>query len=241
MLTRTLVAGGVAAAAVQAAPLLAHAAPLRRVWPATVGLRPAGQVALTFDDGPDAASTPQFLDLLERRGVRATFFLLGEMLQRFPDVARRMSDAGHEIAVHSWDHRSHLLRAPGPHTGRQLARTAELVERVTGQRPTLFRPPYGHLTAGGVRAAHDAGLQPMLWTSWGRDWAATATPASVVRTVDRGRVAGGTVLLHDSDCTSAPGAWRSALGALPLLLDAWAERGLAVGPVTGWESCAEAG
>ena len=232
MLTRALAAGTAAAVAVQAAPLLVHAPPLRRLWPRAVGLQPAGYVALTFDDGPDAASTPQFLDLLERRGVTATFFLLGEMLQRFPGVAERMADAGHEIAVHSWDHRSHLLRVPGPPTSDQLARTADLVERVTGQRPTLFRPPYGHLTAGGVRAARAAGLQPMTWTSWGRDWAASATPGSVVRTVGAGRVDGGTVLLHDSDCTSAPGAWRSALGALPVLLDDWAERGLTVGPVT---------
>ena len=95
----------------------------------------------------------------------------------------------------------------------------------------LFRPPYGVLTGGGVAAARAAGLQPLLRTSWGRDWAATATPQSVLQPVERGRLDGGTVLLHDSDCTSAPGAWRSAYGALPVLLDRCARRGPAVGPV----------
>ncbi len=225
-----LAAVGLAAAA-QTAPLLTSLRPLHRLWPAVAGVGRAGHLALTFDDGPDEASTPQFLELLAARDVRATFFVLGEMLVRFPDLGRRMRDAGHELAVHSWDHRSHLLRVPGPNTVDQLSRTADLAERVTGQRPVLFRPPYGVLTGGGVAAARAAGLRPLLWTSWGKDWTASATAQSVLRSVERGRLDGGTVLLHDSDCTSAPGAWRSAYGALPLLLDRCAERGLAVGPV----------
>ena len=215
---------------VHAAPLLVHVRALRGLWPGTVGLGRAGHVALTFDDGPDPAGTPGFLDLLERRSVRATFFLLGVMAERSPDLVRRLRDEGHEVAVHSWDHRSHLLRGLRG-TQDQLARTAELLERLTGTRPTLQRPPYGHLTAGGVRAAREVGLTPVLWTSWGRDWEAAADPVSVARTVSRGRVDGGTVLLHDSDCTSSPGSWRATLGALPVLLDTWEEAGLRVGPL----------
>ena len=82
-----------------------------------------------------------------------------------------------------------------------------------------------------MRAARRLGLRTVLWTAWGRDWTATATPASVVTHVGRGLRPGGTVLLHDSDCTSYPGSWRSALGALPRLADEFASRGLAVGPV----------
>jgi peptidoglycan/xylan/chitin deacetylase (PgdA/CDA1 family) len=142
-----------------------------------------------------------------------------------------MVDEGHELAVHSWDHRSHLLRAPGPFTVDQLERTADLVEGVSGTRPALFRPPYGMLTTGGVLAARKVGLRPLLWTSWGKDWSATATPDSVLRSVRSGRLDGGTVLLHDSDCTSAPGAWRSAYGALPTLIEQSRTSGLTVGPV----------
>jgi peptidoglycan/xylan/chitin deacetylase (PgdA/CDA1 family) len=230
---RAATAGGLLAAAgavVQGAPGVTALAGLRPLWPRLAGTGRPGHVALTFDDGPDGASTPQFLDLLARRGVRATFFLLGEMITRFPDLPGRMTAEGHEVAVHSWDHRNHLRHLPGRALD-QLARTADLAEARGGVRPRFFRPPYGVLSTAGLRAAATVGLQPVLWTAWGRDWAAEATPGSVLRTVTSGLTGGGTVLLHDSDCTSAPGAWRSAYGAVPELLSWCAGRGLEVGPL----------
>ena len=86
-----------------------------------------------------------------------------------------------------------------------------------------------------TRRAHLAcrrlGLTPVLWTSWGEDWRAGATPAVVHDAVDRDLRGGGTVLLHDSDCTSATGSWRTTLAALPGILDTCQERGLTVGPL----------
>ena len=221
------------AAGAQAVPLLTAVPVLRPLWPTLTGSGKSGRVALTFDDGPDPASTPEFLDLLAAADVRATFFLLGEMIERAPDLPRRMVDEGHEVAVHGWDHRNQLRLLPGAATNAQLDRTAELIERRTGVRPSYFRPPYGALTSAAVHAARTTGLQPVLWTAWGKDWTAKATPQTVLRNVTRTLGSGGTVLLHDSDCTSAPGAWRSALGALPGLLDWCAERELAVGPLSG--------
>jgi peptidoglycan/xylan/chitin deacetylase (PgdA/CDA1 family) len=218
-----------ALALVQAAPLLTRAQRLRPLWPALSGVGTPGHVALTFDDGPDAASTPAFLALLGRRQVRATFFVLGEMVHRFPDVLRQVHDAGHEVAVHGWDHRSHLLHRPGRATTEQLERTVELIERTVGARPTFFRPPYGLLTTAGLLAASSCGLRPVLWTAWGEDWTATATAESVLRSVTSGAVDGGTVLLHDSDCTSAPRSWHATHRALPTLLDWCADRELTVG------------
>lgn len=212
----------------QVAPLATAVPSLRRLWPALAGYGHAGHVALTFDDGPDAASTPRFLEVLTRHQVRATFFLLGEMVERWPDLARQMTEAGHELAVHSWDHRNHLRHSPSQTVG-QLERTADLLESSTGVRPTFFRPPYGALTGAGLRAARLVGLTPVLWTAWGRDWTARADAASVLAEVTSGDVAGGTVLLHDSDCTSAPGSWRAAHEALPELLDWCSQRNLRVG------------
>jgi peptidoglycan/xylan/chitin deacetylase (PgdA/CDA1 family) len=219
------------AAAAQAAPLVTGVPALRGLWPSLAGRGSDGRVALTFDDGPDPDSTPQFLDALAAADVRATFFLLGEMVDRAPDLARRMVDAGHELAVHSWDHRNHLRLLPGRATSSQLERTAELIERLTGVPPNYFRPPYGALTGAAAHAARSVGLRPVLWTAWGKDWTAKATPTTVLRHVTRTLEGGGTVLLHDSDCTSAPGAWRSALGALPALLDWCASHELQVGPL----------
>jgi len=220
-----------AGAAVQSAPLVTALPGLRRIWPGLAGHGTRGHTALTFDDGPDAASTPLFLDRLAELDVRATFFVLGEMAERFPDLARRIVDAGHEVAVHSWDHRNHLRNSPGRRTTEQLERTAALLEAQTGTRPTYFRPPYGALTAADLAAAGRLGLHPVLWTAWGKDWTAHATPASVLASVVSGTVDGGTVLLHDSDCTSAPGSWRSAYGALPGLVDWCRGRGLELGPL----------
>jgi peptidoglycan/xylan/chitin deacetylase (PgdA/CDA1 family) len=225
-------AGALAAAAgAHAVPAVTTFGPLRnRCMPALAGQGSPGHVALTFDDGPDPHSTPHFLRLLERAGVSATFFLLGEMLVHAPGLARDLAAAGHEIGVHGWAHRPALLRGPGA-TARDLARVHDLAAHVLGTPPTLYRPPYGVFSASAHLACRALGMRPVLWTAWGEDWRRGATPASVHDTVMRSLRGGGTVLLHDSDCTSAPGSWRVTLAALPRILDTCAERGWRVGPL----------
>jgi peptidoglycan/xylan/chitin deacetylase (PgdA/CDA1 family) len=231
---RLVRAGGAAAAAaavLHTAPMLTSIAPLRiRAFPHLSGLGHDGHVALTFDDGPDAKSTPRFLDELARHDVRATFFLLGSMLSKALSLGRDLVDAGHEVAVHGWDHRNLVGRSPRA-THDDLARARDLITDTTGTSPRLFRPPYGVLTTSALLAARDLGLQPVLWTAWGKDWAERATPDSVLRNLERGILRGGTILLHDSDCTSAPGAWHSALGALPRLVAHCTDQGLRMGPL----------
>jgi peptidoglycan/xylan/chitin deacetylase (PgdA/CDA1 family) len=162
--------------------------------------------------------------------VSATFFLLGEMLTAAPDLGRRLVAEGHEVAVHGWTHRSMLWHSPvSAYDG--LARTRDLIERATGSRPRYFRPPYGVLSAAALIAARRAGLQTVLWTGWGEDWTARASAASVLSTLSPDITGGATLLLHDSDCTSADGAWHSALGALPLVVDRCRALGLTVGPL----------
>lgn len=220
-----------ALAAVHAAPVISTFGPLRnRVMPRLSGRGRPDHLALTFDDGPDPLSTPFFLRLLAARGVHATFFLLGVEAQRSPGLVRDIAAAGHEIAVHGWRHRPLLLRGPRA-THDDLARARDTVADITGRPPRLFRPPYGVMTTAAHLATRRLNLTPVLWTCWGEDWRSRATPDSVYRTVTADLRGGGTLLLHDSDCTSAPGAWRSALGALPRILDTCAQRGLAVGPL----------
>ncbi|MGB8652408.1 MAG: polysaccharide deacetylase family protein [Mycobacteriales bacterium] len=231
MIGKLLLVGGAAAAAAQAAPLTTFVPATKRLLPTLNGIGAPGHVALTFDDGPDGQSTPRFLDLLADLDVRATFFLLGEMCERYPSLSRRIVDEGHEVAVHSFDHRNHLRHLPGRRTYDQLARTADLIEAQCQVRPRWFRPPYGALTTAGLLAARELGLQTVLWSAWGQDWQRTCTPQSVLDEVTSGIVDGGTVLLHDSDCTSEPGSWHATLGALPGLV-AWCRaRGLEVGTV----------
>ncbi|MEU7875539.1 polysaccharide deacetylase family protein [Dactylosporangium sp. NPDC049140] len=213
------------------APPLTAITPLRRAYmPGLAGIGRPGHVALTFDDGPDRRSTPHILRILREYDVRATFFLLGSMLAEDPQLGRELVDAGHEVAVHGWHHRCLVRRRPAA-TDLDITRATMLVATVTGQTPRWYRPPYGVFTLAGLRASRRLGLTPVLWTAWGRDWEARATPDSILRTVTRRLSGGGTVLLHDTDITSAPGSWRRTAAALPALLRWTREHGLAVGPL----------
>ena len=229
----TLGAGGLIGAGV-----VAHLGPATTSWrqarnrllPALAGVGRSGHVALTFDDGPDPVSTPAMLDALDGLGWKATFFFLGSQIRRSPMLAAEVTARGHEVGVHGDTHTSHLQR-PWTWTTDDVTRGRDLVVAVTGTRPVWFRPPYGTLSSASLIAARRAGLRTVLWTTWGRDWRNESTAANVASTVVETWHRGATVLLHDSDVTSAPGSWRATLGALPVLAKRWAAEGLQVGPL----------
>lgn len=207
-------------------PALAHVGPgvtwldwpTVRVFPALKGIGRADHVAITFDDGPDPASTPLFLDVLDLLGWRATFFLLGSMTRAAPEVARQIVDAGHEVAVHGDGHRCHLLMTPRQ-VQRDMQQAYETIAEVTGVTPQWFRPPYGVMSMASLITARRLDLRPTLWSAWGRDWMEAATPESITSQVLTTLEPGGTILLHDSDCTSAHDSWRSTIAALPELAE----------------------
>lgn len=200
------------------------------VLPRLSGVGDKGHVALTFDDGPDPASTPQVLSALDRLGWHATFFCLGSQVRRAPGLARELVDRGHEVAVHGDDHRSHFLRSPRV-TVEGVIRARDCIQDVTGTAVRWFRPPYGGVSATSLLAGRRAALQMVLWTTWGIDWREDSTGESVAANVKRTFHPGATVLLHDSDITSAPGSWRSTIDALPRLAEMWSEESLTVGPL----------
>jgi peptidoglycan/xylan/chitin deacetylase (PgdA/CDA1 family) len=230
--TRALAAGTAAAAlAVHAVPLITSRARLRRRYlPGLAGLGSPGHVALTFDDGPDPASTPAFLDELDRLGLRATFFMLGVNADAHRGIAADVAAAGHEVAAHGYRHQSQIFQTPGQ-VRDDMLRGIHAVADATGQMPRWFRPPFGTLSSAGLLAAQRFGLRTVLWSAWGRDWTPEATADSVLAELDRDLGPGVTVLLHDSDCASAPGSWRATLGALPGLAERLAAAGLTAGPL----------
>lgn len=202
-----------------------------RLLPGLSGVGRPGHVALTFDDGPDPVSTPLVLDTLDVFGWRATFFCLGSQARRNPTLVRELLARGHEVGVHGEEHRSHLRRtAPG--VVRDVRSSRTLLEDLTGREMTWFRPPYGAVAAPTLVAARASGLRLVLWTTWGMDWKADATGTSVAANVERTFVPGATVLLHDSDLTSAPQSWKATVDALPLLAGQWHGRDLEVGPLS---------
>ncbi len=181
--------------------------------------------ALTFDDGPHAQGTPAVLEILRGESVRATFFLVGEQIRRNPALPREILDAGHEIAIHCDRHRN-LLRLSPRQVRDDLARAEDAIATSTGRMPRLYRPPYGVLNAAALRVARGRGWRTLLWSQWGRDWEARATPESIAAKVTEGAGAGAVLLLHDADDYSAPDSWRRTVAALPRVIETMRERSL---------------
>ena len=216
---------GAAGAAIQIVPAATWLPTVRRRFPALAGEGRPDHLALTFDDGPDPASTPAYLELLAGHGVRATFFVVGERVVARPDLIRRMHAAGHEVAVHGWRHRYTLYTSPG------LGRCVAAIVDTIGVRPHWFRPPYGVVSASALVEARRHGLFPVLWTVWAKDWTATASAESVHARLEPGLRGGATVLLHDAGMGASPTAWHATRDALDRVLDTCAQRGLVVGPL----------
>jgi peptidoglycan-N-acetylglucosamine deacetylase len=182
--------------------------------------------ALTFDDGPHPRGTPAVLEILRRERARATFFLVGEQVRRDPALAREIVDAGHDVALHCDRHRN-LLRLTPWQVREDIERAHEAIVAASGRSPRLYRPPYGVLNASALRLARARGWRTLLWSHWGRDWEARATPASIAARVTDGAGDGAVLLLHDADDYSAPGSWARTAAALPRVLETLAERGVA--------------
>jgi peptidoglycan/xylan/chitin deacetylase (PgdA/CDA1 family) len=226
----TLSRVGAAAGAAHLVPSVAAAANVRRFLPALSGVSDTDHVALTFDDGPDPSSTPAFLDLLSDEGLRASFFLLGARLSAYPEIGKRIVAEGHEVAVHGWTHRPHLLRTPTA-VSADLNRAHACVQDLLGERPRFWRPPHGIPTGAGLLTAVRLGMRPVLWTADGRDWRADASAETVTARIEPGLRRGAVVLLHDSDVTSAPRSWVAALNAIPAIARICRERDLHLGPL----------
>jgi len=155
-----------------------------------------GEVALTFDDGPDPAVTPALLDLLDACALRASFFCIASRVQAHPALARRIVERGHSIENHTSAHRyTFSLRGPGA-IERELARAQAVLADITGQRPTCFRPPAGLRNLFLDPVLHRLGLRLVSWTRRGYD---TRDPdaARVARRLLAGLGGGDILLLHD--------------------------------------------
>jgi peptidoglycan/xylan/chitin deacetylase (PgdA/CDA1 family) len=213
---------GLALAASQSAPLLSWTGPGRLVFPARTHV-PGQGAALTFDDGPDRC-LEFFLAALQANGVTATFFVMGEQAADDPGRVREILAAGHEIGIHANRHRSQLRLAPWT-VAEDLRQAKAIIEDAAGREVRRFRPPYGTASLGAWREATRQGWEMVLWSRWGRDWEARATPESIAALI--GPPAPGEILLlHDSDRYSAPNSWRRTLAALPLIIERWHASGV---------------
>jgi peptidoglycan/xylan/chitin deacetylase (PgdA/CDA1 family) len=191
----------VAAAALMALTIVAGVAvPSSGIFARPVlGVRTgARELALTFDDGPDPRWTPALLDMLEARGQRATFFVIGERAERHAPLLAEISRRGHEIGNHTWAHSLATAFVPPRRLARELERANDLIARITGVRPRWFRPPVGLLSPRIAQAAEQAGLRLVTWTASARDGTGFMTVARAFERLDKSIVPGAVLTLHDA-------------------------------------------
>lgn len=156
----------------------------------------AGQVVLTFDDGPDEDATPAVLEALECCGATATFFLLGQQAIAHRDLALEVARRGHEVGLHGFGHRRHD-RIDATSSRDDLIRGSATLEDVLGIRCRWYRPPYGKMSAAAAETCRTLGMRTVYWSAWGLDWedvGAGRVAAVAGRQIDDGAI----VLLHDS-------------------------------------------
>lgn len=186
-----------------------------------------GEVALTFDDGP-SDDTETLLDVFDELELKATFFMVGQQVERYPTTARRVVACGHEIGNHSYSHPIYLYRGERE-TRRQLERTQDVIAGVTGVRPQLARPPCGVRTPAYFSAARALGLRTVQWTVAGFDWKKRSAQ-KIAHDVVRHATAGSIILLHDGDSTGKTDR-RATIAAIPLIVAGLRSRGLRVAPL----------
>jgi peptidoglycan-N-acetylglucosamine deacetylase len=186
-------------------------------------------VALTFDDGPDPETTKEVLDVLDRRGVKATFFVIGAKAAKHPDVVRDIVDRGHEVGVHSFAHDRLFSLRGAKRVRADLERAVRTIEEITKTRPVLFRPPIGHTNPTIARIADELELVVVGWTVAARDGIARTKPDDVVARVDRGLEDGVIVAMHDA--AERGGRKPAGVIALGAVLDAIEAKNLSVVPL----------
>lgn len=227
----TGVCAGLGAAA--AVGLAAGAWEYATLWPSsrifgralTAPMRP-GELALTFDDGPNRAWTPKLLDTLAEHQVRATFFMLGGRAQAEPELVRRIAAAGHVVGNHSWSH-PNLAQSAARRVREELKRTQQTLEQILGAPARWFRPPYGARRPVVFRIAREMGLEPVLWNAMTHDWSersaeriAERLAAMIERAGRRGFAAN--IVLHDGDHRERSGDRGPSVTAAGLLLKRYA-------------------
>ncbi len=173
-------------------------------------------IAMTFDDGPNPETTPRLLEILRQRNIKVTFFVLGNMVAKHPEVLKMIADEGHEIGSHSWSH-PQLTRISQAAVDKELGNTSEAIFQVTGKRPIYLRPPYGSMKPSLRSYIEDKyGLTIVNWSVDPNDWKnrnSQAVHDAIMAQVKPGAI----VLSHDIYATT--------VDAMPRILDELAAKG----------------
>ncbi|MBE9206043.1 polysaccharide deacetylase family protein [Nostoc sp. LEGE 06077] len=152
-------------------------------------------IALTFDDGPGPKNTTQVLDILKQNHIKATFFLVGQMVSFHPQIVKQIADEGHVLGNHTWHH--WYRRMDVATAASEINRTADIIYKLTGVKTTLFRPPGGFLHNGLVDYAKSQKYAIMMWSDESGDSQSRGQAATLIKNVEKSVKPGGIVLMHD--------------------------------------------
>ena len=152
-------------------------------------------IALTFDDGPHPRYTKQILDILEKYGVKATFFFVGQNIEYYPEAARAVVDAGHEIGNHTYTH-NRVKAMSQDEVFAEMSRCDDMIYRLGECQTVLFRPPEGAFGEAVEKSAEMLGYSVILWSIDTRDWD-HSTPAEIFQNVTQNIDSGDIILMHD--------------------------------------------
>ena len=182
-------------------------------------------VALTFDDGPSPVWTPQILDALKAVNVKATFFMLGMHVWRYPEIARRVADEGHEIGNHTYDHHGVFCYKP-EELNREIKDTENIILTATGKKTKYFRPPKAWLTVGEKKQIKEMGYETVLWSLNSKDWV-TFHDKQITSYILRNIRPGDIILFHDSGGVFKPegGSRKQTVKTIPRLVEKLKTRG----------------
>lgn len=152
-------------------------------------------ISLTFDDGPDPRYTPQILNILADYNCKATFFVMGQAAEQFPDLVLRMAREGHSVGNHTYSHR-HPWMITSTQALNEVRRTTDILQRITGSAPRWFRPPFGRLRSVMRQEAHREQMLTVLWNHSIVDWGPLGTEAGIMRRLSHIKPKD-IVLMHD--------------------------------------------
>ncbi len=192
--------------------------PISSNYPISSGNKALPEIALTFDDGPNPYYTPQVLAVLQRFGIKATFFDIGYLAKDYPTLVQQEYRAGHIVGQHSWSHPD-LTRLSVSNVRYQLATASDAIQSATGRRPAFFRPPYGAVNSTVMQQAKALDLSVILWNDDPRDWSMPGVNVIIQRAV--GEAHNGTIILmHDGG-----GNRSQTIAALPTIIMTLQSRG----------------
>jgi len=178
------------------------------------------RIALTFDDGPDNIYTPLILETLQEHKIKATFFLTGEQVKKYPETTKKIHEAGHQIGLHCWDHpRFEELSIADTKT--QILKTQEIIDSVIGKKPSIIRPPYGLATEEQIKYCKDNNFVLVDWSIDSLDWHMqdeNIIYESVTKVIHNGAI----VLMHSNGGTDGR---RATVNALKRIIPYLSEQG----------------